>query len=432
MEELFERARRFMPGGVSSPVRAFRAVGGSPVFFEKGFGARLQDVRGRHYLDYVLSWGPLILGHAHPRLVRAIAEQVERGTSFGAPTELETALAERLCGRMPWIEKVRFVSSGTEATMSAIRLARAATGREGIVKMDGCYHGHADSLLVRAGSGVLTLSIPGSPGVPSALASLTRVVPYNDVDALAALLEAEGEGIACVILEPVAANMGVVPPAPGYLEAVRELTARHGVLLVLDEIVTGFRVHPAGAQALYGVRADLACYGKILGGGLPVGAYGGRADLMDQVAPEGPVYQAGTLAGNPLAMRAGIETLDALAEPGTYERLEALSARLEQGLAGAAREAGIPVTINRVGSMLTVFMTEGPVQDQASALRSDRRRYSAFFHGLLERGVYFPPSPFEAAFVSLAHTERDVDETVQAAREAFRAAARVSEGAGER
>ncbi len=419
MAERFERARRYMPGGVSSPVRAFRAVGGTPVFFEWGRGSRLRDATGREVLDYVASWGPLILGHAHPRVVEAVAEQARRGTSFGAPTELETELARRVCERVPSVEKVRFVCSGTEATMSAIRLARAATGRDGIVKMDGGYHGHADSLLAKAGSGLLTLSIPGSPGVPVAVAALTHVVPYNDAEALERLLEAEGKRIACVILEPVAGNMGVVPPAPGYLEAVRELTRRHGVLLVFDEVITGFRVHRGGAQALYGVLPDLTCLGKILGGGLPVGAYGGGADLMDRVAPEGPVYQAGTLAGNPLAMRAGIETLDALDEPGAHERLESLAARLAEGLAGAAREAGVPVTINRVGSMLTVFFTEGPVTDQASAARADALDYGAFFHGLLDRGVYFPPSQFEAAFVSLAHDDSDVDETIRAAREAF-------------
>lgn len=430
MAERFDRARRYMPGGVSSPVRAFRAVGGTPVFFESGRGSRLRDAAGRELLDYVASWGPLILGHAHPRVLEALAEQLTRGTSFGAPTELETSLARRVCERIPSVEKVRFVCSGTEAAMSAIRLARAATGRDGIVKMDGCYHGHADSLLVKAGSGLLTLAIPGSPGVPDAVAALTRVVPYNDADALERLLAAEGEGIACVILEPVAGNMGVVPPAPGYLRAVRELTRRHGVLLVFDEVITGFRVHRGGAQALYGVLPDLTCLGKILGGGLPVGAYGGRADLMDRVAPEGPVYQAGTLAGNPLAMRAGIETLDALDEPGAHERLESLAARLADGLADAARQAGVPVTVNRVGSMLTVFFAEGPVTDQASAMRADTRRYGAFFHGMLDRGVYFPPSQFEAAFVSLAHGESEVDQTVEAARGAFGAVALGSQAGG--
>ncbi len=420
IESLLEEARRYMPGGVNSPVRAFKAVGGTPVFLESGRGVRVKDVSGREYLDYVGSWGPLILGHAHPRVLAAIVDQAARGTTFGAPTRLETALARRVCERVPSCEKVRFVSSGTEATMSAIRVARAATGRDGIVKMDGCYHGHADPLLAKAGSGVLTLSIPGSPGVPEAVVSMTRVVSYNDAAALEKVLEAERGRIACVILEPVAGNMGVVPAAPGYLEAVRDLTRRHGAVLIFDEVITGFRVHAGGAQALYGVLPDLTCLGKILGGGLPVGAYGGRADLMAQVAPEGPVYQAGTLSGNPLAMRAGIETLDALAEPGVYERLEALGARLAGGLARAAAEADVPVAVNRVGSMMTVFFGDGPVTDHASATRADTRRYAAFFHGMLERGFYFAPSQFEAAFVSLAHSEADVDATIEAAREIWR------------
>jgi glutamate-1-semialdehyde 2,1-aminomutase len=415
----FEEALRYLPGGVDSPVRAFRSVGGTPVFLESGLGATVRDADGKEYLDYLGSWGPLLVGHSHPKVVAALRDQAGKGTSFGAPSELETGLAKRLCGRVPACEKVRFVSSGTEATMSAIRLARAATGRDGIVKVDGCYHGHADSLLVKAGSGVLTLGIPGSPGVPGALAALTAVVPFNSAAAIRDVLEARRGQIACVILEPVAGNMGVVPPATGYLREVREITAEHGVLLVLDEVMTGFRVHPGGAQALYDVRPDLSCFGKVIGGGLPVGAYGGRADLMERVAPAGDVYQAGTLSGNPLAMRAGIETLDLLEEPGTYERLEAISARLARGLEGAARDVGIAATVNRVGSMLTAFFTAGPVTDLASAMRSDTKRYAAFFHGMLDRGVYLAPSQFEAAFVSTAHTEADVDRTIDAAREAL-------------
>ncbi len=419
MDRLFEEARRFIPGGVNSPVRAFGGVGGTPVFMESGAGCRVRDAAGREYVDYLGSWGPLIAGHSHPRVVQAIRDQAGKGTSFGAPCELETELARRVCARVPGCERVRFVSSGTEATMSAIRLARAAAGREGIVKVDGCYHGHVDSLLVKAGSGVLTLGIPGSPGVPAALAALTHVVPFNDVEALDRLLAARGKEIACVILEPVAGNMGVVAPARGYLEAVRDLTRRHGVILILDEVMTGFRVHRGGAQELYGILPDLSCFGKVIGGGLPVGAYGGRSDLMDRIAPAGPVYQAGTLSGNPLAMRAGIETLDLLDEPGTYDRLERVSARLADGFMAAAVAAKLPSTVNRVGSMMTAFFTGGPVVDYASAALSDTKRYAAFFHGMLRRGVYLAPSQFEAAFVSTAHGEADLDFTLAAARDAM-------------
>ncbi len=417
MERLFEEARKLIPGGVDSPVRAFGGVGGTPVFMESGHGCRVRDAAGREYVDYLGSWGPLIAGHSHPRVVAALRDQAGKATSFGTPSELETELARRVCGRVPACEKVRFVSSGTEATMSAIRLARAATGRDGVVKVDGCYHGHVDSLLVKAGSGILTLGIPGSPGIPAALAALTHVVPYNDAGAIERLLDSRGGEIACVILEPVAGNMGVVAPAPGYLAAVRDITKRHGVVLILDEVMTGFRVHRGGAQALYGVAPDLSCFGKVIGGGLPVGAYGGRADLMDRIAPSGPVYQAGTLSGNPLAMRAGIETLDLLDEPGVYEKLERISARLADGLAAAAAGAKVPSTLNRVGSMMTAFFTGGPVTDYASAARADTKRYAAFFHGMLRRGVYLAPSQFEAAFVSTAHGEADVDFTLQAARE---------------
>jgi glutamate-1-semialdehyde 2,1-aminomutase len=422
-ERLFEEAKRLMPGGVSSPVRAFGGVGGTPVFLEEGHGAIVTDADGREYVDYLGSWGPLIVGHAHPRVVAAIRDQAGKGTTFGAPTELETELARRVVAAVPSCEKVRFVSSGTEATMSAIRLARAATGRCGIIKVEGCYHGHVDSLLVKAGSGVLTLGIPGSPGIPPDLASLTLTIPFNDVSALERVLAQHGKGTACFIVEPVAGNMGVVPPKAGWLQAARELTEKAGVLLILDEVMTGFRVAPGGAQSLYGVTPDLSCFGKVIGGGLPVGAYGGRSDLMDRIAPAGPVYQAGTLSGNPLAMRAGIETLDILGAPGTYERLEALSARLAAGLAASAEKAGVAAVVNRVGSMLTAFFTAGPVVDFATATRSDTKRYARFFHAMLARGVYLAPSQFEAAFVSTAHDEAFIDRTIAAAADAMREAA---------
>jgi glutamate-1-semialdehyde 2,1-aminomutase len=423
MERLFKEACRYLPGGVNSPVRAFGGVGGVPVFMERGLGARVWDADGKEYIDYLGSWGPFLVGHSHPRVVAALRDQVGKATSFGTPSELETELAKRVCGRVPGCERVRFVSSGTEATMSAIRLARGVTGRDGVVKVEGCYHGHVDSLLVKAGSGVMTFAIPGSPGVPAALAERTHVVPFNDAGALQRLLAAKGGEVACLIVEPVAGNMGVVPPAPPYLQAVRELTREHGVILIVDEVMTGFRVHAGGAQALYGVTGDLACFGKVIGGGLPVGAYGGRADLMDRVAPAGPVYQAGTLSGNPLAMRAGIETLDLLSEPGTYERLEAVSAKLAAGLESAARSAGVSSVLNRVGSMLTAFFTGEPVTDYTSAAKSDTGRYAAFFHGMLARGMYLAPSQFEAAFVSTAHSDLDVEATVRAAEEVLRGTA---------
>jgi len=420
MERLFDEAKRLMPGGVNSPVRAFGGVGGTPVFFEKGHGAVVTDADGREYIDYLGSWGPLIVGHTHPRVVAAIRDQAGKGTTFGAPTELETELARRVTALVPSCDRVRFVSSGTEATMSAIRLTRAATGRCGVLKIEGCYHGHVDSLLVKAGSGLLTLGIPGSPGVPPDLAALTLTIPFNDAGALEQALAEHGKGIACLIVEPVAGNMGVVPPASGWLQAVRALTREHGVLLILDEVMTGFRVARGGAQVLYDVVPDLSCFGKVIGGGLPVGAYGGRADLMERIAPAGSVYQAGTLSGNPLAMRAGIETLDILAAPGTYERLEAISARLAAGLADAAKAAGVPAVVNRVGSMLTAFFTPGPVVDYASAATSDTHRYAQFFHAMLDRGVYLAPSQFEAAFVSTAHDEALVDRTIAAAAGAMK------------
>jgi glutamate-1-semialdehyde 2,1-aminomutase len=419
MNDLFDAAKRFIPGGVNSPVRAFRAVGGTPVFAHSGAGARIRDAEGREYVDYVGSWGPLIAGHAHPRVVEAVQEQAARGTSYGMPTEVETELARRICERVPACERVRFVSSGTEATMSAVRLARGATGRDEIIKVEGCYHGHVDSLLVQAGSGVMTLGIPGSPGIPVPLASLTHVVPFNDAGALERVLGERSDKVACMILEPVAGNMGVVPPADGYLEKVRELTKSHGVVLIFDEVMTGFRVHRSCAQGLYGIRPDLSCFGKVIGGGLPAAAYGGTSDLMGQIAPDGPVYQAGTLSGNPLAMRAGIETLDLLDDE-AYERLEATSSKLEHDLRAAAGSAGVPVTINRVGSMLTVFFTEKPVKDFESASTSDTASHAKFFHGMLSHGVHLPPSQFEALFVSLEHGDEELKATAAAASEAFR------------
>ena len=418
-EELFARAQRLIPGGVNSPVRAFKAVGGTPLFIRKAEGSRIWDVDGKAYIDYVGSWGPMILGHAHLPVVEAVQKAAARGTSYGAPCAGEVELAERVTRLVPSIEKVRFVSSGTEAAMSALRLARGFTGRRKILKFAGCYHGHADGLLVAAGSGVATLGIPGSPGVPEGTVADTLVAPFNDVDAIETLAGSHGADLAAVIIEPVAGNMGCVAPREGYLEAVREITRGIGALLIFDEVMTGFRLAMGGAQELYGITPDLTCLGKILGGGLPVAAYGGRAEIMDQVAPDGPVYQAGTLSGNPLAMAAGCAALDALRGGATYERLDALSIRLQVGLARGAQAAGVMLTVNRVGSMFTPFFCRGPVTDYASAKASDTLAFSRFFHAMLKRGVYLPPAQFEAAFVSLAHSERDIDETVRAAAEAF-------------
>jgi glutamate-1-semialdehyde 2,1-aminomutase len=419
-EELFARAQRLIPGGVNSPVRAFKAVGGTPLFIRKAEGARMWDADGKGYIDYVGSWGPLILGHAHPSVVEAITQAAVRGTSYGAPCAAEVELADRVVRLVPSIQKVRFVSSGTEATMSALRLARGFTGRNKILKFEGCYHGHADALLVAAGSGVATLGIPGSPGVPPGTVADTVTAPFNDLGAVEKVVEAHGPDLAAIIVEPVAGNMGCVAPRDGYLQGLRDLATRAGALLVFDEVMTGFRLATGGAQVLYGVKPDLTCLGKIIGGGLPVGAYGGRADIMDHVAPSGPVYQAGTLSGNPLAMAAGCVTLDLLQRAGTYMRLEMLAARLHAGLLGARDEADVKVTINRVGSMITLFFTPGPVHDYASAKTSDTALFARFFHELLARGIYFPPAQYEAAFVSLAHTESDIDATVRAAGEIFR------------
>ncbi|MBI4728037.1 MAG: glutamate-1-semialdehyde 2,1-aminomutase [Acidobacteria bacterium] len=419
-EDLFARALRVIPGGVNSPVRAYAAVGGTPRFLARGLGSRVWDADGVERIDYVQSWGAMILGHAHPGVVEAVARAAELGSSFGAPTEAEVLIAERISASVPSIEKVRLVSSGTEAAMTAVRLARGATGRRVVVKLAGCYHGHSDSLLVDAGSGVATFGIPGTPGVTEGAAADTAVVAFNDPGRLEELFHARGDEIACVIAEPVAANMGVVPPVPGFLEGLRTLCDRHGALLVLDEVITGFRLGPGGAQVRFGVRPDLTCLGKVIGGGLPMGALGGRAALMDSLAPAGPVYQAGTLSGNPVAVAAGLATLEALAEDPPYGRLEALAVRLCRGLDGAARDAGVPLSINREGSLFSAFFSPVPVTDYRSARAQDTAAFARFFHGA--RGINLPPSAFEAWFLSAAHTEADVDATVEAARAGFRAA----------
>ncbi|MBI4604111.1 MAG: glutamate-1-semialdehyde 2,1-aminomutase [Planctomycetes bacterium] len=418
-KELFERAQRVIPGGVSSPVRAFKAVGGTPVFFRSGRGSRVADVEGREYVDCVGSWGPLILGHAHPEVVEAVVEAARRGTTFGAPTEAEVELAELIARRMPSVEKARLVSSGTEAALSALRLARGFTGRDRVIKFEGCYHGHGDSFLVKAGSGALTFGTPSSPGVPAALAALTHNARFNDLDSVRAILEGHPGEVAAVIVEPVVGNMGCVPPRPGFLQGLRELCDRHGALLILDEVITGFRLAPGGAQELYGVRADLTVMGKVVGGGLPLGAYGGRAEILARVAPEGPVYQAGTLSGNPLATAAGIATLKALGRPGAYEELDGKGRRLEEGVRRAMARSSLPLCFQRVGSMATLFFARGPVEslDSLGDCRTDR--YAKLFHALLRRGVYFPPAQYEAFFLSLAHSDEDIDRIAQAVGEAL-------------
>ena len=418
-ESLYAKARNLMPGGVNSPVRAWQAVGGIPLLLARGQGSRVYDLDGNSFLDYVASWGPLILGHAHPKVVAAVQEAAARGTSFGAPTPLEVELAELLCQAVPSLEMVRLVTSGTEACMSALRLARAATGRPLVVKFDGCYHGHADSFLVAAGSGVLTQAIPGSPGVPEEIAGLTMSVPYNDLDAAGQAFKTRGSHIAAVIVEPVAGNMGVVEPRPDFLPGLRRLCDEHGSLLIFDEVITGFRVAWGGAQARCGVNPDLTCLGKIIGGGLPIGAYGGRRDLMEQMAPVGPVYQAGTLSGNPVAVAAGLATLRELQGGRLYDDLETKGARLAQGLSEGAAGEGVPLTVNRVGSMLTVFFTPGPVTGLAEAKQADVQAFARFFQGMLSQGVYLPPSQFEAWFVSGAHSAADLEMTVAAARQVF-------------
>jgi glutamate-1-semialdehyde 2,1-aminomutase len=413
-QAIFERARAVIPGGVNSPVRACRSVGADPVFVAQGSGATVTDADGNRYIDLIGSWGPLILGHTHPEIMQTIAETMASGTTFGAPTEVEVRFAETLRAAVPSMEMIRAVSSGTEATMSALRLARGFTGRPKIVKADGGYHGHADCLLVAAGSGAATLGIPGSAGVPEGAARDTIVVPYNDLEAVEIAL-ATGD-VAAVIIEPVAGNMGLVVPASGYLEGLRALTERHGTVLIFDEVMTGFRVAYGGAQARYGIKPDLTTIGKVIGGGLPAAAFGGRADIMQKLAPLGPVYQAGTLSGNPLAMAAGLKAMEILARPGTYERLEALGQRLGDGLAAAAEAAGVRACVNRVGSMLTLFFSPGPITDYASAKTADTARFGTFFRKMRDRGIFLPPSQFEAMFVSLAHSDEDIDAIVTAAR----------------
>jgi glutamate-1-semialdehyde 2,1-aminomutase len=411
-----EAARRWIPGGVNSPVRAFRAVGGDPLVIASASGAHIRDIDGNEFIDYVGSWGPMILGHAHPQVLEAVLEVAKRGTSFGAPTELETRLAELVASRIPGVERVRFVNSGTEATMSALRLARAHTHRNKFVKFEGCYHGHGDSFLVAAGSGAATLGIPNSPGVPEAVVRDTLLAPYNDLSAVERLFEAHDD-IAAVILEPVLGNVGLIPPEPGFLEGLRTLTRDRGALLILDEVMTGFRLARGGATERFGVRGDLVTLGKVIGGGLPVGAYAGPASIMDQLAPNGPVYQAGTLSGNPLAMAAGIATLELLDEPGTYERLESLGDRMERGMRAAI--AGKPLSFQRVGSMFCLYFCPGPVRNYDDAKKAETKAFAKYFQGMLQRGVYLAPSQFEAGFLSLAHTDADIDRTLVAGKEAL-------------
>ncbi|MGF9711388.1 glutamate-1-semialdehyde 2,1-aminomutase [Paenibacillus naphthalenovorans] len=418
--EAFAEAKKYIPGGVNSPVRAFKSVGLTPLFVVKGAGSRVYDVDGNEFIDYIGSWGPLILGHAHPEVIEAVKRTAELGTSFGAPTELETEMAKLVVERIPSIEVVRMVNSGTEATMSALRLARGYTGRSKILKFEGCYHGHADSLLIKAGSGVATLSLPDSPGVPESVAVNTITVPYNDLASVQLAFEKFGEEIAAVIVEPVAGNMGVVPPQPGFLEGLRQTTSSYGSLLIFDEVMTGFRVGLHSAQGLYGITPDLTCLGKIIGGGLPVGAYGGKREIMEHIAPAGPIYQAGTLSGNPLAMAAGYTTLKLLGEPGVYEELERKSAKLEQGFRKNAAELGIPSTINRVGSMVCPFFTDTKVINYETAKRSDLDRFNRYFASLLDEGVSIAPSQFEGMFVSAAHTDADIDATIEAHYQALK------------
>ncbi|MGH8292074.1 MAG: glutamate-1-semialdehyde 2,1-aminomutase [Gammaproteobacteria bacterium] len=423
--ELFEEAQRYIPGGVNSPVRAFKGVGGEPLFIARAEGAYIYDTGGRRYLDYVGSWGPMIAGHAHPKVVRAVQASAAGGLSFGAPTELETRLARRICGLVPSIELVRMVNSGTEATMSTIRLARGYTGRERIVKFEGGYHGHSDALLVKAGSGALTLGVPSSAGVPAALAALTLTLPYNDSEAVRAAFRQHGREIACVIVEPVAGNMSCVPPVPGFLQTLRELCTAHGSVLIFDEVMTGFRVARGGAQALYDVRPDLTTLGKIIGGGMPVGAFGGRRDIMEQISPLGPVYQAGTLSGNPLAMAAGLATLELLDAPQFYAQLEQRTRQLAEGLHDAARSAGVALGVNHVCGMFGLFFSSAPqITNYAQVMACDAEGFKRFFHAMLAKGVYLAPSPFEAGFVSAAHSQADIEATVAAARKAFIAAGR--------
>ena len=418
-DALFNKAMGVIPGGVNSPVRACKSVGTKPLFIDHAEGCMIYDSDGNSFIDYIGSWGPMILGHRHPLVIEAITNVLERGTSFGAPTDLEVRLAELVIEAVESVEMVRMVNSGTEATMSAIRLARGVTGRDKIIKFDGCYHGHADSLLVEAGSGVATLGIPGSPGVPESFVANTLSLPYNDIDCVKEIMEEQGKKIACIIVEPVAGNMGLVRPADGFLETLRELTKKNDSLLIFDEVMTGFRVAYGGAQSLYGIIPDISCFGKIIGGGLPVGAYGGRRDIMEKIAPQGSIYQAGTLSGNPVAMAAGIATLEQVKKPGFYEKLDEKSNRLATGLEKAAKQAGIKVSVGRVGSMLGIFFTDKKVNNFEEAKTSDLKMFSAYYKGMLEKGIYLAPSQFEALFVSSAHTIEHIDRTIKAAEEVF-------------
>jgi glutamate-1-semialdehyde 2,1-aminomutase len=414
--DLFQQAQQHIPGGVNSPVRAFKGVGGDPVFIDHAAGAYLYDAEGKRYIDYVGSWGPMIAGHANPRVIEAVSAAIPRGLSYGAPTEIETTMADRICEILPSMDMVRMVSSGTEATMSAIRLARGYTGRDKIVKFEGCYHGHGDSLLVKAGSGALTLGEPSSPGVPAALAELTLTLTYNDSEQVRDLFEREGDQIACIIVEPVAGNMNCIPPVPGFLETLREVCDTYGSVLIVDEVMTGFRVALGGAQTHYGITPDLTTLGKIIGGGMPVGAFGGKRKIMEKLAPLGPVYQAGTLSGNPIAMTAGLATLDIISEAGFYEALEAKTTKLVSGILNAAKQAGIPMTSNQVGGMFGLFFTEAEkVQNFKQATECNLERFNKFFHGMLDEGVYLAPSAYEAGFVSSVHSEQDIEETITAA-----------------
>jgi glutamate-1-semialdehyde 2,1-aminomutase len=417
---LFKRANEFIPGGVNSPVRAFRAVGGNPVFIERAKGSKIYDVDGNAYIDYVLSWGPLILGHAHPRVVNALKKAVEKGTSYGAPTPLEITLAELVLKAYPSMDKVRMVNSGTEAAMSAIRAARGFTGRDKIIKFEGCYHGHADGLLVKAGSGAMTFGVPDSPGVPKSYAKNTITLPFNNGEAVKTVLKNEWKSVACIIIEPVVGNIGCVLPRPGFLETIRKLTKSYGIVLIFDEVMTGFRVAYGGAQEHFGITPDMTCLGKVIGGGLPVGAYGGKKEIMSMVSPEGPVYQAGTLSGNPLAMTAGIETLKLLSKEGVYRKLEKSAAQLEKKLVGAARKAGVKTRFYRAGTMFCTYFTDRDIIDYASAKTADTAKFSTFFSGMLKRGIYIAPSQFEAGFISTAHTENDIEKTARAAYESFK------------
>ena len=419
-ERLFAEALKYIPGGVNSPVRAFRAVGGQPFFVNKAEGARVWDVDGNEYLDYVGTWGPAILGHAHPKIIKAVRAAARHGTSFGIPNPFEVTLAKMICTWLPSVQKVRMCNSGTEATMSAIRLARGFTKRDKIIKFDGCYHGHADSLLVKAGSGALTFGNPDSAGVPAAFTQHTVVLPFNDREAVKAAFAANPDQIAGIIVEPVPGNAGLYLPQPGYLEFLREVTTANGALLLFDEVMTGFRLANGGAQEHFGITPDLSCFGKVIGGGLPVGAFGGRAEIMDYLAPLGPVYQAGTLSGNPLAMAAGIAALEELAASDAFVKLEELGAALEAGMKGAAKAAGIPVQFNRCGSMFCGYFTSEPVYNVADAMKSDRERFKKYFHGLLAEGIYLAPSQFEAGFISTAHSEADIEQTVQTAAKVLR------------